>query len=112
MKVKSEAAAPRGINVMVDGKPGQMLIHPGETVDVELVDPRDKVFYGMVAKRELLLEEQQKVPAPPPAAEHHEEPKPAVEQHPATPPAAPAPAPAPAPAAKPAVQPAPEPAKK
>lgn len=68
MKVKSKAAGDRGINVKgPDGKPVQMLIHPGQEVDIELVDPRDPVFYGLVHARDFLLEEQMVVPQPPPA---------------------------------------------
>lgn len=95
MKVKSSAEGDRGINVMINGKPDQMLIHPGQEVDIELVDKSDKVFYGMVAKREMLLEEQMVVPKPPAAPDP-------VEQAPQTS----TPTAAPAEPAKPEVKPA------
>lgn len=56
-KIKNVSPGVRTINVIVDDTPMSLPIYPGQELDVEVVNPDDKVFRGLVDSRQLLVDE-------------------------------------------------------
>jgi hypothetical protein len=59
MQITNNSEGPRGVNAWVNKQPVTVILQPGETRDVTLVDENCGVFAGMVRSRDLLVEQPQ-----------------------------------------------------
>lgn len=59
MQITNNSQGPRGVNALVNKQPTTVILHPGETRDLTLVDEDCPVFSGMVQSRDFLVEQPQ-----------------------------------------------------
>jgi hypothetical protein len=59
MQITNHSQGPRGVNALVNKQPVTVVLQPGETRDVTLVNEDCPVFAGMVQSREFLVEQPQ-----------------------------------------------------